>query len=140
MFATFEPNIKVGINPDYGAIGEPKIVSELVHNTDKPLVGNYHVLQILVDDQGQVKIHDSLAQRYGEHLDPDVELHRIMLITAFVRYLPGFATFMSAIFEAMDDQPNWHKCPFDKLLSNAALAKAPEWLEDMYNEANLIDV
>ena len=40
----------------------------------------------------------------------------------------------------MDDQPNWHKCPFDKLLSNEALKKAPEWLRDMYDEANLIDV
>ena len=167
MNYTTEPNVKIGLYSDLDAIGEPMIAPEIIsnhqtaswHRLSVPesacqsfanLVEMYsrhpdnqiHALAVMIDEKGKVAVYDSLAQRYGKSLDPDVELHRMMIIIALARCVPGFATYMGAMFEAMtqNGSKSIGKCPYDKMLSDAALAKAPAWLEDMYNEAVIFDV
>ena len=142
---TTEPNVKIGLYSDLDAIGEPMIAPELVDNRDrKPedFSSNELALVVRITESGYAYVYDNLAQRYGKPLDPDVELHRMMIIIALARCVPGFATYMGAMFEAMtqNGSKSIGKCPYDKMLSDAALEKAPAWLEDMYDEAVIFDV
>ena len=145
MNYTTEPNVKIGLYSDLDAIGEPMIAPEEVANRGyerEDFFSKWHELVVRITETGRVCVYDSLAQRGGKPLDPDVELHRMMLIIALARCVPGFATYMGAMFEAMtqNGSKSIGKCPYDKMLSDAALAKAPAWLEDMYNEAVIFDV
>ena len=145
MNYTTEPNVKIGLYSDLDAIGEPMIAPEKVMNRGwerKDYFSNKHTLIVRITDSGYAHVYDSLAQRGGKPLDTDVELHRMMIIIALARCVPGFATYMGAMFEAMtqNGSKSIGKCPYDKMLSDAALAKAPAWLEDMYDEAVIFDV
>ena len=145
MNYTTEPNVKIGLYSDLDAIGEPMIASEEVVNRGyerEDFFSKWHELVVRITETGRVCVYDSLAQRGGKSLDPDVELHRMMLIIALARCVPGFATYMGAMFEAMtqNGSKSIGKCPYDKMLSDAALEKAPAWLEDMYDEAVIFDL
>ena len=145
MNYTTEPNVKIGLYSDLDAIGEPMIESEKVSNRCvecKDFSSKEHSLIVRITESGHACVYDNLAQRGGKPLDPDVELHRMMIIIALARCVPGFATYMGAMFEAMtqNGSKSIGKCPYDKMLSDAALAKAPAWLEDMYDEAVIFDV
>ena len=145
MIYTTEPNVKIGLYSDLDCVREAVIAPETVVNRGfegEDYSSKAHQLIVRITESGYVYVYDSLAQRGGKPLDPDVELHRMMIIIALARCVPGFATYMGAMFEAMtqNGSKSIGKCPYDKMLSDAALEKAPAWLEDMYNEAVIFDV
>lgn len=167
MITTDKPNDKVGIfycvNPDapkalvtaeavvnehygaellYGLNNQAVSLDDFIYRIGKRYRGReYDALLVVVDDRGHFSVYDSLAQRGGQGVKKQVELHRLKLFTALLRALPGLCTdLLSFLSSQIDDEPHPTDMPLDAITSKAAYKLIPDWLKKLYSECQTIQI
>ena len=153
MITTTIPNETVGL---YACLDEnlPKATVEAEEVSSSPYDLNdffyrmgkynnkrYDALLVMVDEDGNFCVYDSLAQRGGKGLKKRVEVHRLKLFIALLKALPGLCTdLLSFLSSQIDDEPHPTEMPLSLISSKAAYKLLPESFKQLYKTIQTIQM
>lgn len=99
-------------------------------------------LLVMIDNKGNYCVYDSLAQRDGQGLKKDVELHRLKLFTAMMVAVPGICqdllSFMSSHLE-IGEVSHPTEMPLSAITTKATYKMIPKWLKELYSKIQTLE-
>ena len=119
----------------------PYYLNDFVYRIGKRKGKQYDALLVMVDENGNFCVYDSLAQRGGKGLKKRVEVHRLKLFIALLKALPGLCTdLLSFLSSQIDDEPHPTDMPLSAISSKAAYKLLPESFKKLYKEIQTIQM
>ena len=119
----------------------PFDLDHLIYCTGKSKDKEYDALLVMVDENGNFCVYDSLAQRGGKGLKKQVEVHRLKLFIALLKALPGLCTDLLSFLSAqVSEEPHPTEMPLSAISSKAAYKLLPESFKQLYKEIQTIQM
>lgn len=119
----------------------PYDLDYFIYWTGKSKGKEYDALLVMVDEEGNFNVYDSLAQRGGKGLKKQVEVHRLKLFIALIKALPGLCTdLLSFLGSHVDEEPHPTAVPLSAISSKAAYKLLPESFKQLYKEIQTIQM
>ena len=125
-----------------GMFNLPYDLNDFVYRVGKRKGKQYDALLVMVDENGNFCVYDSMAQRGGKGLKKQVEVHRLKLFIALIKALPGLCTDLLSFLSSQIDEegPCPTAMPLSAISSKAAYKLLPESFKQLYKEIQTIQM
>ena len=127
--------------PTCSMLSLPYDLNNFIYRKRKLEGKQYDALLVMVDENGNFCVYDSMAQRGGKGLKKRVEVHRLKLFIALIKALPGLCTdLLSFLSSQIDEEPHPTDMPLSAISSKAAYKLLPKSFKQLYKEIQTIQM
>ena len=141
LYACLDENLPKATVEAEEVSSSPYDLNDFFYRMGKYNNKRYDALLVMVDEDGNFCVYDSLAQRGGKGLKKRVEVHRLKLFIALLKALPGLCTdLLSFLSSQIDDEPHPTEMPLSLISSKAAYKLLPESFKQLYKTIQTIQM
>ena len=141
LYTCFDENLPKATVEAEEVSSTPYELNDFFYSMKKHSHKPYDALLVMVDEEGNFCVYDSLAQRGGKGLKKQVEVHRLKLFIALLKAVPGLCTdLLSFLSSQIDDEPHPTAMPLSAISSKAAYKLLPKSFKQLYKEIQTIQM